>query len=156
MCVICLSFSRPSPPALCPSFTCPLPVLCPSFACPLPALCRPFVAQHGRGLANRWPRPDEALVTFATPALARQAVSNRHNRSSVLLVEALSEAREEKRRGYRRGQFSFRSLLRLQSRFHSISNYISVSTITLVQSIVKGLDLRPGTFFRVWEWTGYV
>ncbi|CAM9708362.1 unnamed protein product [Ectocarpus fasciculatus] len=49
-----------------------------------------------------WPRPDEALVTFATPALARQAVSARNNRDSVLLVELLSQARVEKRTGYRR------------------------------------------------------
>ncbi|CAM9196153.1 unnamed protein product [Ectocarpus sp. 13 AM-2016] len=49
-----------------------------------------------------WPRPDEALVTFATPALARQAVSARNNRDSVLLVELLSQARLEKRTGYRR------------------------------------------------------
>eukprot|EP00904_Undaria_pinnatifida_P007472 jgi/Undpi1/3855/HiC_scaffold_16.g07224.m1 len=62
-------------------------------------MLQPFVALGGLVV---WPRPDEALVTFATPALARQAVSNRHTRSSVLLVEALSEAREEKRRGYRR------------------------------------------------------
>lgn len=62
-------------------------------------MLQPFVLLGGLVV---WPRPDEALVTFATPALARQAVSNRHNRSSVLLVEALSEAREEKRRGYRR------------------------------------------------------
>lgn len=52
----------------------------------------------------RWPRPDEALVTFATPALARQAVSARTNRSTVLLVELLSRTREEKRMGYRRGE----------------------------------------------------
>ena len=51
----------------------------------------------------RWPRPDEALVTFATPALARQAVSARTNRSTVLVVELLSQTREEKRMGYRRG-----------------------------------------------------
>ncbi|CBN78024.1 expressed unknown protein [Ectocarpus siliculosus] len=50
-----------------------------------------------------WPRPDEALVTFATPALARQAVSARNNRDSVLFVELLSQARVEKRTGYRRG-----------------------------------------------------
>ncbi|CAM9155811.1 unnamed protein product [Scytosiphon promiscuus] len=49
-----------------------------------------------------WPRPDEALVTFATPALARQAVSARNNRSSVLLVELLSQTRGEKRAAYRR------------------------------------------------------
>lgn len=52
----------------------------------------------------RWPRPDEALVTFATPALARQAVSTRNNRSTVLVVELLSQTRPEKRAGYRRGK----------------------------------------------------
>lgn len=52
----------------------------------------------------RWPRPDEALVTFATPALARQAVSARNNRSTVLVVELLSQTRAEKRAGYRRGE----------------------------------------------------
>lgn len=43
-------------------------------------------------------------MTFATPALARQAVSARNNRSTVLLVELLSRTREEKRMGYRRGE----------------------------------------------------
>lgn len=66
----------------------------------------PFFLSFARGvlILCRWPRPDEALVTFATPALARQAVSARNNRSTVLLVELLSRTREEKRINYRRGK----------------------------------------------------
>ncbi|CAM9862673.1 unnamed protein product [Pylaiella littoralis] len=62
-------------------------------------MLQPFVSLGGLVV---WPRPDEALVTFATPALARQAVSAINNRSTVLVVELLSQTRVDKRAGFRR------------------------------------------------------
>lgn len=53
---------------------------------------------------RRWPRPDEALATFSTPALARQAVSARANRSTVLVVKLLSDVPIEKRKLYQKSE----------------------------------------------------
>lgn len=101
----------------------------------------------------RWPRPDEALVTFATPALARQAVSARNNRDSVLLVELLSQARVAKRTGYRRGKVNPDGVPDFWWESHGVSSSKRISREPPVCqkqniSMLCAADKRPVLFTR--------
>ncbi|CAM9855231.1 unnamed protein product [Choristocarpus tenellus] len=51
----------------------------------------------------RWASATEALVTFPSETMARRALQTRSLRSSVLVVDLLSEAGLERRRGLQHG-----------------------------------------------------